>query len=184
MINEPDPPLHWCRLQDKGKLNEIQYDSILKSIICMLSKPRRGIQKVCIKPRPQCTVMMKDITRLLPNIRQLFMYRNSLNTIIASVEMMYSEPFAIVLCSCADSKWFSKICSYFRHLQRYYFISKPKDFQEIPDDANTACLFAYAWSYNIQIACEAMSRDSKILLVKYEDIIAKPKEAVRQLFDS
>ena len=184
LIHESDPPLHLWRLQDKGKFNATQYDAILRSIIRILGKPHHGTQRICIKPRPQCTVMMKDITRLLPNIRQIFMYRNPLNTIISLVGMMYSEPFPIVLCSCADSEWFSKICPYFRHLQRYNFVSKPKDFQDVPADANTAGVFAYLWSYMIIIAREALTRDPKILPVKYEDIIARPKEAVCQLFDS
>ena len=79
---------------------------------------------------------------------------------------MYSEPFLAVLCSCANSEWFSKICPYFRHLERYYFIFKPKD------------------SYIILIARESTSQDPNILPVKYEDIIATPKVAVRQLFTS
>ena len=182
-MNEPHSLQNMCHLQERGTLNDSQYDDVLKSIIRVLSKPRHGIKSICIKPHPICTVMMKDITRLLPKIKQLFIYRNSLNTIKSLVGAMQCESFFAVMNSCANTDWFSALCPYFRHLERYQFVSKAKYFDEIPDDANTAGMFAYMWSYFILIARDAMSRDQNILPVKYEDIIARPKEVVRQLFD-
>ena len=176
--------MNLCHLQKEGKLNDTQYDALLTSIIRILRKSHEGINRVCIKPRAQCTVIMKDMTRLQPHIRQIFMYRNPLNAKQSHIGCMYSEPFLAVLCSCANSEWFSKICPYFRHLERYYFIFKPKDFEDVPYDTNTARVFAYMWSYIILIARESMSRDPNILPVKYDDIIATPKEAVLQLFTS
>ena len=73
VINEPDPPMNLCHLQKEGKLNDTQYDALLTSIIRILSKSHEGINRVCIKPRAQCTVIMKDMTRLQPHIRQIFM---------------------------------------------------------------------------------------------------------------
>ena len=183
-MNESHSLQNLWHLQDRGAFNDSQYDDVLKSIIRVLSKPRQGIKYICIKPHPLCTVMMNDITRLLPNMKQLFIYRNSLNTIKSWVGAMQCELFFAVVNSCANTNWFSLLCPYFRHLERYYFVSKAKHFEEIPSDANTACMFAYMWSYFILVARDAMSRDPNILPVKYEDIIAGPKEAVRQLFDS
>ena len=183
-MNESHSLQNLWHLQDRGTFNDSQYDDVLKSIIRVLSKPHQGIKSICIKPHPLCTVMMNDITRLLPNIRQLFIYRNSHNTIKSWVGSMQCEPFLVVMKLCANMDWFSTLFPYFRHLERYYFVSKAKHFEEIPSDANTACMFAYMWSYFILVARDAMSRDPNILPVKYEDIIAGPKEVVRQLFDS
>ena len=183
LINEPHSLMNLWHLYDRGAFNDSQYDAVLKSSIRIPSKPRQGIKSLYIKPGPFCTVLMKDITRLLPNIRQLFIYRNSFDTIKSWVGAMQCEPFLVVMNSCANADWFSKLCSYFRHLERYYFISKPKYFDKIPDDANTACMFAYMWSYFILIARDAMSRDPKLLTVKYDDIIERPKETVKQLFN-
>ena len=184
LLNEPHSLLNLWHLQKRSTFIAPQYDAVLKSIIRVLSKPRQGIKHICIKPDPLCTVMMEDITRLQPNIRQLFIYRNSFDTIKSWVGTMQCEPFLVVMNSCANADWFSTLCPYFRYLERYYFISNPKYFEEKPGDVNTACMFAYMWSYFILIARDAMSCDPNILSVKYENIIARPKEAVRQLFES
>ena len=98
---------------------------MLKLTIRVLSKQHPGIKMICIKPRARSTAIMKDITRLLPNLKHIFMYRNPLGTIISRLRMMYCEPFPAVLCSFAlYSEWLSKICPYFRHLLQYYFISR------------------------------------------------------------
>ena len=97
---------------------------------------------------------------------------------------MQCEPFFVVMKSCANAGWFSVLFPYFRHLERYYFISKPQHFEAIPDDANTACMLAYMWSYFILIARDAISRGPNILPVKYEDIMARSNETLRQLFDN
>ena len=145
LIHEPHPPLNLSHLQEKSTFNVSQYDAILKSVIRVLCKPRQGIKSICIKPDILCTFMMKDITRLLPKIKQLFIYRNSLNTIKSWLRVMQHEPFLVVMNSCANANWFSTLFPYFRHLQRYKFISILKDFTQIyvPADANTACVIAY-----------------------------------------
>ena len=170
----------------EGTLTDSQYDIILKSVIYVLCKPMQGIKSICIKPYVLCTVMMKDITRLMPHTRQLFIYRNSLNTINSWLSIMQCEPFLEVMTSCANADWFSMLCPYFRNLERYNFVSILKDFKQkqIPTDANTACVFAYMWSLCMLIARDAMSHDPSILPVKYEDIIARPKEILKQLFDN
>ena len=184
VIQEPDPPLPLWNLKQDGILNGAQYDDMLKSSIRLLCKPHQGIKRICVKPRPQCKVFMADISRLLPNIRQIFMYRNSLNTITSLVGMLHCEPFVSVMCSCANSNWFSTIFPYFRQLERYYFTVKLNGYPDVPADANTACVFAFLWSQAMIIARDAISRDPNIIPVKYEDIIARPQEAVKQLFDN
>ena len=111
VIQQPDPPLHLCHLQEKCTYIESQYEAMLKSTIRVLSKQHPGIKMICIKPRARSTAIMKDLTRLLPNLKHIFMYRNPLGTILSKLRMMYCEPFPAVLCSFAlYSEWLSKIC--------------------------------------------------------------------------
>ena len=184
MIHEPHAVWNLCHLAESSAFNGPQYDAVLKSTIRILCKPRHGIKSICIKPDPLCTFMMNDITRLMPNIRQLFMYRNSLNTIRSWVSTQQSEPFLVVMTSCANSDWFSTIFPLFRHLQRYYFISKLKDGGKMQPaaDANTACVFTYLWAYSMLIARDAIARNPTILSVKYENIVARPKQVLKELF--
>ena len=97
---------------------------------------------------------------------------------------MHCEPFPVVLNTFANSDGFSKICPYFRNLERFYFTLRYKEFQEVPADANPACLIAYLWSHSMLIARDAISRDPNIVPVKFEEIVARPKETLRQLFYS
>ena len=186
VIHEPDTPLPLWHLQAKGALNDSQYEVMLKSSIRFLTCTNEfhDIKRIFIKPRPQCPVLINDITRLLPSIRHLFMYRNSLDTIKSWLKAVQCEPFPAVIYSCTNSEWFSKICPYFRQFQRYYMTPELNNIQEIPADANTACLLACKWASFILTARDVIAHDPNILPVKYEDILARPQGAVRQLFDS
>ena len=186
LIHEPHSPLNLSHLQENRALNSTQYEAVLKSIIRVICKPREGVKSFCVKHDVLCTIMMKDIARLMPNIRQVYIYRNSLKTINSWLSVMESEPFLIVMKSCANTDWFSNVFPYFRYLERNYFISVLKTFKEtyVSADANTACVFAYMWSLCMLIARDAIARDRSILPVKYEDIIARPMETVRQLFEN
>ena len=184
VMQEPDPPLHACILLENGAVNKERYDAMLRSAIRILCKRRPGIQRICIKPRARCMAMMKDIPRLAPNLKHIFMYRNPLNTISSMLRMMYCEPYPAVLYSCAYSNWFSIFFPKFRYLMQYYFIPKPNNFQQVPQGTNSAGVFGYTWAHIILIARAAMSRDSNFQPIKYEDIIANPRGTVKQLFGS
>ena len=186
LIHEPHSPLNLSHLQENRALNSTQYETVLKSIIRVICKPREGVKSFCVKHDVLCTIMMKDIARLLPNIRQIYIYRNSLKTINSWLIVMESEPFLMVMKSFANTDWFSNVFPYFRCIERNYFISILKTFKEtfVPTDANTACVFAYMWSLCMHIARDAIARDRSIISVKYEDIIARPMENVRQLFEN
>ena len=79
----------------------------------------------------------------------------------------------------------STIFPIFRRLERYYYISKLKDGRNIqpPADADTSCVLTYMWSYCILVARDAIARNPNILSVKYENIVAKPKEVLKKLFE-
>ena len=116
MIHVPDPPLHVYHLFENNNLRDSQYDAMLRSTIRVLCKPHPGIKRFCIKQRPKCTVMMKDISRLLPDIRQMFIYRNSIDTVISWMGAMHCEPLPAVICPCTNAEWFSNVCPYFKNL--------------------------------------------------------------------
>ena len=67
-IMEPDPPTNVLYLNERNVYNGSEFRTMLKSTIRVMCKPRPGVIRICIKPRPQCTVMMS-------NIRELFKYQ-------------------------------------------------------------------------------------------------------------
>ena len=184
VIHEPEPPTNLYHLHEDSKLSTSEYGAMLKSTIRIMCKPHPGITRICIKPRPICSGMMTDITKHCSYIKQLFVYRNSLDTLTSWLGIMAYDPHTVVVRTCVDALWFSNICPYFRDRLVYHFVVKLQDAPELPKDSTTACVMCYSWANQILIACDAMSRDKHILSVKYEDIISRPKETVGQIFDS
>ena len=125
-IHQPDAPTNLYFLREYNKVDDDDYKTILKSIIRILCKPYPGIERICIKPRQVCTTMMTDISNLCPDIRQLFIYRNSLDTIRSYLAVMASDPYPAVLRACTDTDWFSNLIPYFRNTALHYFVSKKK----------------------------------------------------------
>ena len=70
-IMEPDPPTNVLYLNERNFCNDSEFRTMLKSTIRVMCKPRPGVTQICIKPRPQCTVMMKSISTLGLNINHM-----------------------------------------------------------------------------------------------------------------
>ena len=183
VIHEPDPPTNLYHLFEDKELTFSDYEIRLQSTLRIMCKPRRGITRICIKPRPICGKMMLDISQQCLYIRQLFVYRNCLDTLKSWLGIFAYDPYTVVVRSCVDAVWFSNICPYMRNLLLYHFVSKLKDAKELPKYPTTACLLVYNWANQIKIAYNAISRDPHILPVKYEDIMTTPNEIVEQIFD-
>ena len=184
VINEPNPPHNLVHLRRSGIISDDLYESLLKSIIRVLCKPHPGTERICIKPRPVCTSMILDVSRLCPDIRQIFVYRDCLNTVQSWFAVMNIDAFHVVMHACTDDAWLSKLCPYFRNLLQWNFFPTEKNSLDVPRHLNTACVFVRMWVSHVTIARNAMSRDDSILTVKYEEIMGKPEDAIRNIFDS
>ena len=182
-IDQPDAPTNLHILRDCNKIDDDDYKVILKSIIRVLCKPHPGTERICIKARPHCTTMMTDISNMYPDIRQLFMYRNSLDTIRSYLATMVTDSYAVVLRASTDSEWFSKFIPYFRKTLLKYFLSKKKALVDVPEDVSTACVTCCGWVNQILLARDALSRDPNIISVRYEDILSRPNETLRHIFE-
>ena len=181
-INQPDSPTNLYFLREYNQINDDDYKVILKSIIRILCKPCPGIERICIKPRPMCTPLMNDISNLCPHIRQLFIYRNVIDTVRSFLAVLESDPYPFVLRACTDAGWFSKLVPYFRNTLQHFFISKKKVLIDMPQ--TSASLICYGLVNQILFARDALSKDSTILSVKYEDILTRPREKLRHIFES
>ena len=154
----------------------------MKSIIRVLCEPHQYVRMITIKSNSKCTMMMRDISKVCPYIRQIFVYRNRRETLISFLAIIMSEHFGFVLSYCVDAVWFSRVCPYFRNLFHKMYIWQLKGYPDISEDANTSCILAYKWATSVLTARHAMSHDRRIYPIKYEDILAKPEDAVRRIF--
>ena len=64
VIHEPYSPQNLYNLFEYRKLHVSEYEDLLKALIRVLCKPYQGVNRICIKPRPKCTIMMTDISKL------------------------------------------------------------------------------------------------------------------------
>ena len=183
-IHQPDAPTNVYALREYNQVDADDYEIILKSMIRILCKPHPGTERICIKPRPPCTTMMTDISKLFPDIRQLFIYRNSLDTVRSYLAVLASDPYPVVLRACGDAEWFSKLWPHFRNKLVYYLISKHNGVPDVPLDVPTICVPAYAWATQMSFVLEAKSLGHNILPVKYEDMISRPREILEQIFEA
>ena len=182
LIHQPDAPTSVYALREYNKINDDDFEVILKSMIRILCKPHPGTERICIKTRPPCTNMITDISKVFPGILQFFIYRNSMETISSYTAVASSNPYGTVMRTCADTAWLSKMCPFFRNKQVHILISKRYGRPAIPYDISTVCVLAYAWAIQISFVRDAISKGHNILPVKYEDMIARPQEIVGELF--
>ena len=105
VIHEPNPPHNLVHLQRSGIISDDLYEGLLKSIIRVLCKAHPGTERICVKPRPICTSMMMDVSRLFPDIKQIFIYRNCMNTVQSWLAVMRYDAFHVVIRACADDAW-------------------------------------------------------------------------------
>ena len=183
VINESDPPSNLFHLHEYKRINMFEYEVILKSMIRIMCRPRPGISRVIIKPRPLCTFMMMDISKLCPYVRHLFIYRNSLDTINSWLAVLGHEPYLVVIRTCIDAVWFSNIFPFYRNVIKLHFTSERKDALNVPLELTTICMIATFWANQILFVRKNAALDQTILLIKYEDIKSGPKESIEQIFE-
>ena len=183
VMNEPDPPSNAFHLHANNRINVSDYETILKSMIRIMCKPHPGKTRIIIKPRPLGTFMMTDICKLCPDLRFVFIYRNSLDTISSWLAVMTFEPFAVVVRTCIDAVWFSNIFPFYRNFLRLHFTSERKYSLDMPLELTTICIIATFWANQMLFVRKYLALDQTILLIKYEDIKSRPKKSIEQIFE-
>ena len=160
------------------------YNRMIKSTTRLLCKPRLGTERIFIKLRSSCTALMADISILFPDIKQMFMYRNCLDTVSSFANALTSLPYGLVLRSCSDNEILSTILPIFRKMLRFQIGTKRKKAQEVPLNVNTIGILTYLWAEQIKVAKDAITLNQNILPVRYEDIVSKPMETIRLIFEN
>ena len=182
-IHEPDSITNVHFLNKNKTFQVSEFKIMLKAAIREMCKPRPGVARICIKPRPHCSPMMADISKLGLDIKQVFIYRNSLDYLRSWLALMSYDPYRVMLRFSGDTAWFANIFPYLRNILRKYSIHKMEDASDLPLDASTACVFAYSWANQILNARDAMSHDQSIFPVKYEDLLSHSTNVVQHLFE-
>ena len=188
IISEPDAPAHIDNMQQMKTISESERNQLVVSTVRVLCKPYPGTERLCIKTRGVCISMMKDISKLFPDIKQIFMYRNCKETVSSYLALLSSVPFTVVGRACLDSEWLAAARPYFKRQTEVHFIRTLSESAGPHGDAmnskvfNSITMFTYMWANYMIIARDAMARDDNILPVKYEDLVTEKLETCKRIF--
>ena len=183
LISEPDAPTHIGFMHKLKSLSENDRKMLLKSTIRLLCKPRTGIERICVKSKGNCISMMKDVSNIFPDIKQIFMYRNCRETVASHLALLSAVPYSEVARICFDSKWLSFVKPFIRKDAELVFIRRLTE-EESNNYDNTVEMFTYMWANYMLVARDAMSRDTRILPVKYEDLMSEKNKTCKMIFEN
>ena len=181
VMSEPDVMSNISILTNHG-LAEVERENILRSAIRILCKASPGTERFVVKTRSVSTALMMDISYLFPSVKQIFMYRNCLETLLSFMAISASVPSTVLLRTCIDNERISSVLPFFRRYLRSLLLSNVRNSQTVPLNTNILGLFTHVWANYILLARDAMSNNPDILPVKYEDLKENPTEWCKSIF--
>ena len=114
-------------------MTQEEYERLFISIVKVICKPHRGTKRFCIKPRSCAMIHMGTVLKLFPEIKQLFLYRNSLETLSSLLDYTHFDGVKRLIRYCNDSDVISWVIPYFRkRLNKYMvFIADRADSRQV-----------------------------------------------------
>ena len=183
LISESDALINLSYLRLEGHISQEEYEKLFVSIIKIICKPHPGTKRICIKPRSCAMIHMESVSKLFPEIKQLFLYRNSLETLSSLLDFTFSDGMKRLIRYCNDSDVISWFIPYFRKRLHKYMAFISDKAGKPPCGMNTVETVAVMWASFICLAREMKSRDENIVFVKYETLVSDPKDTCRHIFD-
>ena len=184
LLSEPDAPTNIDYMTKIKTVSENERIKLITSAIRFLCKPSPSATRICIKTRGACASLMGDISKLFPDIRQIFMYRNCQETMTSLLGFLSSMPYTDLGRIAFDSDNLSFLKPFFRQQSAIYFLPEFKDYPTKKCRySNTAECLAYMWALYIIYIRDFMSRDASILPIKYEDLVAEKRKMCEMIFE-
>ena len=184
VLAEPQAPQNVALLRKFNMVNQSEYEKIFHAIVRMLCKPQPGTSMICIKATPAALPLMTDISRLFPNLKHVFSYRNCLETVSSWLGLMASTSYTVVLRASIDNEWFSSFIPLGRNHFINMLINQPNELRHVSLETNTIGLFTHMWANFMFIARNTVSQKKNILSVKYEELLADPLCTCSRLFQN
>ena len=182
VISESDAIINLSYLKLEGKLTPEEYERLFISIVKIICKPHPGTKRFCVKPRSCGMIHMGTISKLFPEIKQLFLYRNCLETVASFFDYTYYDGTKRLLRYCNDSDVISWVVPYFRKRLHKYMAFIADRAGKPPSDMNMFETLAAMWASFICLAKEVKLNDQTLVLVKYEDLVSYQLETCKHIF--
>ena len=137
------------------------------STIRIHCKPIPGTERICIKNNAGCVSLMKSMSNLYPDIKQIVIYRNCLETVSSFLALMNSNPYTIVGRILMDSDWFAFLKPFFKAHSEVELMRRTHE-------TVTDYMFVFH---------DAMIHDKNIIPVKYEDLLSSRLQTFKSIFE-
>lgn len=185
LIEEPDSLTNLAFLRKSSAFSETEYSNILVSVLRLLCKPDDRAGMICIKTRPCCCVQVRKIHSLLPNIRHIFLYRNSLRTVSSYIGSMSGESTLQAMRFTIDNGVLSTIMPCFRKVLYHYFCSVlDNDPPALPPGSlTTVGIFTTVWAACVAHIVEATDKGIPVIVVLHDEMMKNPQRSCAVLFE-
>ena len=182
LLSENDALTNLAFMQTEGELSNDEYEETLASVIRITCKSHPNITRMCIKPRSQAIIHMDTMSRLFPEIKKLFLYRNGLETVSSFLHLSTVNPAQKLMRLFVDSDKLSAIVPFFRSFFIYVVCIRNENQFKDPQHMNTVEIATTMWASTVVLAKRIKTRDSNLLPLKYEDLMANPQNFCAVLF--
>ena len=182
LLSESDALTNLAFIRTEGELSNDEYEEALASVIRITCKAHPNTTRMCIKPRSQALIHMDTISRLFPEVKQLFLYRNVLETVSSFLHLSVVNPAQRLLRLFADNDTFSAIVPFFRSFFIYIMCIRHENQFKDPQNMITIEIVTTMWASSVVLAERIKKRDNNLLPLKYEDLMANPQNFCEVLF--
>lgn len=185
-ISEPDCYTNIDALVRTQKITRGEYDQFVQSCTRFLYKADDRVNVVCVKMRPMNVKIIEDICILVPTVRHIFLYRNSLKTILSSLNALCSGTGFNVARIIIDNRILSTIMPCVRNTIYDWLIRMDPDDVQIKDMLTSLSLVGMLtaqWASIVNKTLEYKDRGIPIIAILYEDMMRNPKHCMELLCD-
>ena len=182
LMSEHDALTNLAYMRVERVIAKEEHEELLTSAIKIICKPRSNATRICMKTRSCGLVHMEPLSRLFPQIKQIFLYRNALETCSSFLEAFNFSKLLTWINYCADSDKISHFIPVFRNLLISILAIKQENQYKNPCDMNRVEMITTMWASAVVAAKNIKSRDKNLLPLKYEDLIADPRQLCMGIF--
>lgn len=185
IIQEPDCLTTLAFLKRSSALSDTEYDNVLKSAIRLLCKPDDRANMVVVRARPCCCAQIKTIQKLIPRIRHIFLYRNSLRTVSSYIGTMSNDTTAQCARFIIDNAVLATFLPFLRKIFYHYFVYTLDQDPPItpPEELSTVGMFSSVWAACVACAVECTEKNIPLISVLYDEMMKSPWRSCSVLFE-
>uniref|UniRef100_A0A0B7A5N9 Sulfotransferase domain-containing protein n=1 Tax=Arion vulgaris TaxID=1028688 RepID=A0A0B7A5N9_9EUPU len=180
VLSEPDAITTLDFLYKNKMIQASEYKQLLASCIKLLCKPDERYSAVFVKARPSTTSVLVDIVQAFPKFRYLFMYRNSVKSIMSNLNQFQQDPAPNFLNFIMDSSILSTFVPFVRSYFYYYnvFLNEKKITSINSKKLDTVGILTAAWAASVSHCADLRYKGYNIGSILYEDFMINPRRSL------